>query len=232
MMFPKPPKKEKKQPKGLTQKTPLKQYKKLEARTSLKQNTKLKSNTTLKQYTKLESKTKLKQNKKLEARTSLKQKTKLKSNSILKQYVNLKANKILKQNIKLKTNNNKISEKKSVYKVKQIRTNKRAIFSDFTKEEKAHIMKRDNEKCIFCGGTTYLGIAHIFASRQKGGVGNRKNGVVLCQICHGNLDNGKDEVLREKIQKYCENYLKNIYGDIKKEDLIYDKYKNNDKRVI
>ena len=202
MMFPKPPKKEKKQPKKLIQKTPLK------AKTGLKQYKKLEARTPLKQTKALKAKTKLKQNATLEVKSSL------------------------KQNVKLKIGSKKLAEKKAIYKVKQIRTNKRAIFSDFTKEEKAHIMKRDNEKCIYCGGTTYLGIAHIFASRQKGGVGNRKNGVVLCQICHGNLDNGKDEILRNKIQNYCEEYLKNIYGNIKKEDLIYDKYNNNDKKII
>lgn len=191
MMFPKPPKKEKKSPKKLTQKTPLKQYAKLEARTPLKQNKKLEAKTNLKQYKPL------KVNKKLEVKSKL-----------------------------------KVADKKEVYKVKKIRTNKRAIFSDFTKEEKEYITKRDNRKCIYCNGTTYLGIAHVFASRQKGGVGNRKNGVVLCQICHGNLDNGKDEVLREKIQNYCEGYLQNIYGDINKEDLIYNKYDNNDKEII
>ncbi len=164
MMFPKPPKKEKKPKKKLMQKTPLKQYAKLEAKTPLKQNTCLKAK---------------------------------------------------------KTNS-----------VKKIRTNKRAIFSDFSKEEKEFIMKRDGARCIYCGGTTYLGIAHIFASRQKGGAGVRKNGVCLCQICHGNLDNGKDEALRESIQKFCEDYLKKIYGDIQKEDVIYDKYINNDKKVI
>ena len=158
MMFPKPPKKEKKPKKKLVQKTPLKQHKKLEARTPLKAK---------------------------------------------------------------KTNS-----------VKKVRTNKRAIFSDFSKEEKEYIMKRDLGRCIYCGGTTYLGIAHIFASRQKGGAGVRKNGVCLCQICHGNLDNGKDTCLRENIQNFCEDYLRNIYGDIQKEDVMYDKYENNDKKVI
>ena len=234
-MFPKPPKKEKER-KGLKQKTPLKQNKKLEARTPLKQNKKLEARTPLKQNKKLEARTPLKQNKKLEARTPLKQNKKLEARTPLKQNKKLEARTPLKQNKKLEVKtllkqNKKLKIKKG-YKITKVRVNKRAIFSDFTKEEKLHIVERDAGKCIYCGKTTYLGVAHIFASRQKGGVGNRKNGVLLCQICHNALDNGKDSVLREKIQKYSENYLRNLYGDIKLEEIIYDKNKNNDKKAI
>ena len=180
----------------------------------------LKQKTPLKQYAKLEARTALKQNKKLEARTPLKQNKKLEAKSTLKQYT------------KLKGNINSVVKPKKVYKITKIRVNKRAIFSDFSKEEKMHIVERDLGKCIYCGQTTYLGVAHIFASRQKGGVGNRKNGVLLCQICHNALDNGKDSELREKIQKYCENYLYNLYGKIDLKEIIYDKNNNNDKRAI
>ncbi len=108
-------------------------------------------------------------------------------------------------------------------KTKKIRTSKRSKFSEYSITERKAIYERDMEKCIYCSGKVYLGIAHIFASRTKGGKGCKENGVVLCQICHNNLDNGKDENLRNEIQKYCENYLTNNYPKLNINELIYKK---------
>ncbi len=99
---------------------------------------------------------------------------------------------------------------------------KRKDWCEFSPEERKVIYKRDLERCIICGSRSFLGVAHIFYSRPKGGKGCRENGVLLCQQHHMALDQGKDTELRNKIRTICENYLNNLY-DIDKESLIYKK---------
>ncbi len=91
---------------------------------------------------------------------------------------------------------------------------------DFDKATREYIIERDNRRCIVCGSTSYLGIAHIFVSRAKGGRGIRSNGVVLCQRCHHNLDNGRSEPIQNRIRQICENYLH------KRENVDLDKIKD------
>ena len=112
---------------------------------------------------------------------------------------------------------------KTIKKTVRLRVNKRAKFSEYSIVERKEVYQRDKGVCIYCNSKTYLGIAHIFASRAKGGKGCRENGVLLCQECHNKLDNGKDPEIRKKIQKFCEDYLLKNYGNIIVSNLIYSK---------
>lgn len=102
---------------------------------------------------------------------------------------------------------------------------KRSVWCEFSPEERAIIYERDYRRCIYCGSTNFLGIAHVFVSRAHRGKGCKENGVLLCQTCHYALDQGPDIELRAKIRNRCENYLYSKYGGISLEDLIYSKWK-------
>lgn len=102
---------------------------------------------------------------------------------------------------------------------------KRSKWCEFDKKTREIIYERDYNKCIFCGGTLFLGIAHVFVSRAHGGKGCIENGVLLCQNCHGMLDNGNNTEKRIEINNFCCDYLYNLYGEIDKKELIYDKWR-------
>lgn len=102
---------------------------------------------------------------------------------------------------------------------------KRSVWCEFDKKTRKEIYVRDDCRCIYCGGTFGLGIAHIFISRAHGGKGCKENGVLLCTICHGNLDNGSNTEKRIAINNYCCDYLYEKYGNIDKKDLKYDKWR-------
>jgi len=101
---------------------------------------------------------------------------------------------------------------------------KRSDWCEFSPEERAVIYERDYKRCIYCGSTFGLGAAHIFVSRAHGGKGDRRNGVLLCQLDHQKLDQGNNSDLKAKILLYCQYYLKRIYGDIDIESLKYSKW--------
>lgn len=97
---------------------------------------------------------------------------------------------------------------------------------EFNRKTRAIIYDRDKYKCVIpgCTNTFGLGVAHVFFSRAKGGLGVKENGVLLCQHHHGLLDNGRNGELSQQIQRYCEEYLRTHY-DINTKDLVYNKYK-------
>ena len=101
---------------------------------------------------------------------------------------------------------------------------KRSKWCQFDKDTRDIIKIRDKFKCIYCGGNQFLGIAHIWLSRAKGGKGCETNGVLLCQTCHNALDNGRDSALRKKIDKYTKAYLTSVYGQINVNKLRYRKW--------
>ena len=100
----------------------------------------------------------------------------------------------------------------------------RKEWCEFSSEESQAIIERDKGRCVYCGSDFYLGKAHVFVSRAHGGKGCRENGVLLCQLDHQRLDQGNDSDKRKRIQKFCENYLHRIYGDINIEELKYNKW--------
>lgn len=111
---------------------------------------------------------------------------------------------------------------------------KRSTWTDFTKEERKYIKKRDHDECIYCGFKGALQIAHIFLNRSHGGAGVRYNAVLLCTTCHQKLDNpiGNQKIESQKIQTYSENYLekkenlKELFKD-RKSLIDYLKYDKN-----
>lgn len=111
---------------------------------------------------------------------------------------------------------------------------KRSTWTNFTKEERKYIKKRDQDQCIYCGYRGALQIAHIFLNRSHGGAGVRYNGVLLCTTHHQHLDNpiGNQKIESQQIQSYCENYLekkenlKELFKD-RKTLIEYLKYNKN-----
>ena len=97
---------------------------------------------------------------------------------------------------------------------------KRSQWTDYDKETRKYIKKRDKDKCIKCGAKGGLQIAHIFMSRAHGGKGCKENGVLLCVNCHKIVDNpiGSNQCnLQKEYIDFCKNYL------IEKECIVLDK---------
>lgn len=110
---------------------------------------------------------------------------------------------------------------------------KRSQWCEFDKPTRKYIQKRDMDRCIYCGRTGALQIAHIFVSRAHGGKGDARNGVLLCVWCHNILDNpiGADACERSaNIDKHCRKYLirKEHIDDVDMlcKELIYDKVRD------
>jgi 5-methylcytosine-specific restriction endonuclease McrA len=102
---------------------------------------------------------------------------------------------------------------------------KQAKWVEFSVNERYHIYNRDKEKCIVCSGNTFLGIAHLIP-RSKGGKGDRRNGVLLCQICHEALDSNGSKKNYQTVKSYVEGYIKKHYGEFDREELIYNKWRS------
>lgn len=103
----------------------------------------------------------------------------------------------------------------------------------FDTKTRKRIIERDNGECIFCRmgytteGATWLdlqidGIMH-FVPRSQQGLGIEQNGALGCHWHHNMLDNGNKELRPDMLMGF-ETYLRSIYPDWKKEDLIYRKY--------
>lgn len=74
-----------------------------------------------------------------------------------------------------------------------------------------------------CHNKFGLGIAHVFVSRAKGGLGIKENGVILCQNHHNALDQYHLDQ-HEKVRFHVENYLRFHYGNIQPSDVIYNRW--------
>lgn len=80
-----------------------------------------------------------------------------------------------------------------------------------------NVMDRDNHRCIVCGSTKSLTIAH-YINRGKGGVGIEQNLVVLCLQHHFDTD---QSVKRKMYLEFIKSYLKSKYKDWSEEQLYY-----------
>lgn len=96
---------------------------------------------------------------------------------------------------------------------------KRSQATDFSKDTKIEMLRRDNYKCIFCSNSESLTPAH-YISRAKGGLGILENGVCLCVQCHQALDQSP---ARFHLQLKVERYLNKKHPDFKQEDRTYKK---------
>lgn len=87
-----------------------------------------------------------------------------------------------------------------------VRTN----WTEYDKETRKYIKKRDKNECIICHSKGALQIMHIFLSRAKGGRGCKENGVLGCVKHHSILDNpiGEEKNKKSKeIMECCKKYL-------------------------
>ena len=96
---------------------------------------------------------------------------------------------------------------------------KRSQATDFDKDTKIDMLRRDGYRCIFCSNSESLTPAH-YISRAKGGLGILENGVCLCVQCHQALDQSP---ARAHLQLKLQRYLKIKHPDFKDEDRIYDR---------
>ena len=94
--------------------------------------------------------------------------------------------------------------------------------TDITPKVRAIAMRRDNHRCIYCGTTYMLQLAHVFVNRSHSGLGVEQNLVTLCIEHHMSLDNGKIEKSKP-IRDVAEFYLRHHYGEIDIESLKFRK---------
>jgi 5-methylcytosine-specific restriction endonuclease McrA len=81
---------------------------------------------------------------------------------------------------------------------------------DITPKVREIVKARDGHKCVYCGTTYSLQLAHIFINRSHSGLGVEQNLTTLCIACHMSLDNGREEKAKP-IRDYCEWYLNSRY---------------------
>ena len=86
----------------------------------------------------------------------------------------------------------------------------RKDWTEYDRETRKYIKKRDNNQCILCNSKNNLQIMHIWLNRAHGGKGCKENGVLGCIRCHSILDNpiGIEQNNQSKIfMEICKNYL-------------------------
>lgn len=109
---------------------------------------------------------------------------------------------------------------------------KRTKKLQFDIKTRERIIGRDGG-CIFCAmgyptkdatwlDLTIKDIMH-FIPKSQGGLGIEQNGALGCRYHHSKLDNGNEGLRSEMLERF-ESYLRNIYPDWNKKDLIYKKY--------
>jgi hypothetical protein len=99
---------------------------------------------------------------------------------------------------------------------------KMTIACEFSPQVRAVIKKRDGGKCIYCNRPVNH-IHHTFVLRRFG-LGVERNGVSLCTQHHAMIHSSSK--MSAVIDKYCKDYLRNIYGDIDINELKYSKWAN------
>jgi len=89
------------------------------------------------------------------------------------------------------------------------------------KKVREEVYKRD-KGCIICGSHFAEPNAHLI-SRAKGGLGIAENVVTLCNLCHHEMDNGKNSLeIKEKVRQYLERLYPNFTDEMRK----YNKWRN------
>jgi hypothetical protein len=96
---------------------------------------------------------------------------------------------------------------------------KRSKACDISPKVRKEVLERDG-KCIICGTTYGLQIAH-YVSRARGGLGIPQNLAAMCVKCHGEMDNGK---YHKEHQKAFREHLKAHYEGWNEKDLVYKKW--------
>lgn len=103
----------------------------------------------------------------------------------------------------------------------------------FDTKTKKRIIERDNGECIFCAmGYTTEGAEWIdlntpdimhFVPKSQLGMGVEQNGALGCRFHHSLLDNGNRGLRTDMLTRF-EAYLRGIYPDWSRDELIYRKY--------
>ena len=110
---------------------------------------------------------------------------------------------------------------------------RRTKATDFNTKEKAKMIERDNNMCIFCQmGYDTEGAGYYernirdymhFIPRSKGGLGIAENGALGCRFHHRKLDFGTKDI-RARMQEDFREYLKKQYIDWNEEKLMYNRW--------
>lgn len=98
---------------------------------------------------------------------------------------------------------------------------KRSKACDIPKEVRIEVYQRD-KCCIICGSTYMLTVAHL-VSRAQSGLGIKENVVTLCNLCHHEMDNGKNTI---EVTKKVREYLERLYPEFTDEMRKYNKWRN------
>lgn len=68
---------------------------------------------------------------------------------------------------------------------------------DISPSVRREVRERDGGRCIICGSTNGIQIAH-YISRGRLGLGIPQNLACMCHICHAEMDNGTNTTSRIK----------------------------------
>lgn len=93
---------------------------------------------------------------------------------------------------------------------------------DVKKGIRAYVLDRDKRRCVVCGESTWLQMAHVFVSRAHGGLGVPENIATLCVLCHMKMDNGRSHD-QQHVQSIVHGYMRNIYPNVDIKKLKYTK---------
>lgn len=98
---------------------------------------------------------------------------------------------------------------------------------DFDRKTKIAIAQRDSIDgwpcCVYCGAAAPSALAWSnahYIARSQGGLGEERNGLTLCPICHRKYD---QTTARMKMREFFREYLQNHYEDWSEDALIYRK---------
>lgn len=92
---------------------------------------------------------------------------------------------------------------------------------DISPVVRQQVMERDQGRCIICGKTQGIQIAH-FISRARLGLGIPQNLACMCLVCHAEMDNGR---FHKEYQQAFEAHLRGHYDGWNKDELLYKKWR-------
>lgn len=93
---------------------------------------------------------------------------------------------------------------------------------DISTSCRKEVMKRDGGRCIVCGSSECIQIAH-YISRSRLGLGIPQNSACLCYKCHFDYDNGK---LHNEIKNIFRGYLSSHYEGWNESKITYSKWRD------
>jgi 5-methylcytosine-specific restriction endonuclease McrA len=98
---------------------------------------------------------------------------------------------------------------------------KRTKATGVTPKVRKMVMERD-KRCVVCGSSNFLSVAHVHINRSHGGLGVPENLCVLCAHCHTNLDNGLEKYTAP-IKRQILSYMGRLYPGVTVDTLKFKK---------